>query len=64
MPVSLQTLEGHDASVLRLEFVSAGLQILTTGGDGLVKLWNLKSSDCVTTLDAHNGRIWALAGNL
>jgi U3 small nucleolar RNA-associated protein 13 len=47
---------------LRLEFVAAGAQLLTAGGDGLLKLWTIKSSECVTTLDAHERKIWALGG--
>jgi U3 small nucleolar RNA-associated protein 13 len=58
----LQTFEGHDSSVLRAEFISQGMQLITAGADGLLKLWNVKTSECMTTLDDHDGRIWALAG--
>jgi U3 small nucleolar RNA-associated protein 13 len=60
--VTLQTFEGHDSSVLRAEFISQGMQLITAGADGLLKLWNIKTSECMTTLDDHDGRIWALAG--
>ena len=40
----LRTLEGHLASVLRLDFLSAGTQVLTAGADGLIKLWSLRLS--------------------
>nr|CAD7264084.1 unnamed protein product [Timema shepardi] len=58
----LQTLEGHSSSVLRAEFLSRGMQLITTGADGLLKLWSIKSSECVATFDHHNARVWALAG--
>jgi len=60
--VTLQTLEGHDSSVLRAEFISQGMQLVTAGADGLLKLWNIKTSECTATLDDHDGRIWALTG--
>lgn len=40
----LRTLEGHLASVLRLDFLSAGSQLLSAGADGLVKLWSVRLS--------------------
>lgn len=60
--IILQTLEGHDSSVLRAEFISQGMQLVTAGADGLLKLWNIKSSECTATFDDHDGRIWALTG--
>ena len=40
----LRTFEGHLASVLRLDFLSAGTQILSAGADGLIKLWSVRMS--------------------
>ena len=31
-----------------------------SGADGLMKLWTLKTNECVKTFDAHEGKIWAL----
>ncbi len=36
-------------------------QALTCGADGLVKLWNVRSAECVATFDEHSDKIWALA---
>ena len=36
-------------------------QIATAGGDGLVKIWDPPSDECLATLDNHTDRIWALA---
>lgn len=38
-----------------------GLQIASAGGDGLVKIWDVKSGELATTLDNHTDRVWALA---
>lgn len=38
-------------------------QIVSAGGDGLVKVWTIKSGECETTLDNHADRIWSLALN-
>ena len=54
----LRTLEGHVSSVLRVHWVSAGLQLLSSGSDGLVKLWSAKTAECVTTLDAHEALVY------
>jgi len=40
----LRTFEGHQASVLRLNFLSAGTQMLSAGADGLLKLWSVRLS--------------------
>uniref|UniRef100_A0A2K6FPT8 Transducin beta like 3 n=1 Tax=Propithecus coquereli TaxID=379532 RepID=A0A2K6FPT8_PROCO len=50
---------GHDASVLKVAFVSRGTQLLSSGSDGLVKLWTIKNNECVRTLDAHEDKVWA-----
>lgn len=39
-----------------------GMQIVSCSGDGLLKLWTVKTSECVATFDAHDGKIWALDG--
>ena len=38
-------------------------QLVSAGGDGLVKVWTIKTGECDTTLDNHNDRIWSLALN-
>ncbi|KAI9739689.1 MAG: U3 small nucleolar RNA-associated protein 13 [Cirrosporium novae-zelandiae] len=35
--------------------------IASAGGDALLKIWSAQSAECVTTLDNHSDRIWALA---
>ena len=37
------------------------MQIISAGADGLVKLWNTRTSECMNTFDEHEDRIWALA---
>ncbi|XP_026678519.1 transducin beta-like protein 3 [Diaphorina citri] len=36
-------------------------QIVSTGADGLLKLWSIKTSTCVSTFDKHALKIWTLA---
>uniref|UniRef100_A0A8C3AQB2 Transducin beta like 3 n=1 Tax=Cyclopterus lumpus TaxID=8103 RepID=A0A8C3AQB2_CYCLU len=31
-----------------------------SGSDGLVKLWTIKTNECVKTLDAHQDKVWGL----
>ena len=52
-----QTFEGHTMSVLRVTFLSHGMQLLSAGTDGLLKLWTIKTNDCVGTFDGHDDRV-------
>jgi len=40
----VKVFEGHSSSVLRVRFVRAGMQLLSAGADGLVKLWSVKDN--------------------
>lgn len=35
--------------------------MLSAGADGLVKLWSLRTGECVNTFDEHEGKIWAMS---
>jgi WD40 repeat protein len=54
---NVQTLEGHTNSVLRVDFMSQGKQLVSTGSDGLVKIWNLREEECIKTLDGHVDKV-------
>jgi U3 small nucleolar RNA-associated protein 13 len=57
----LKTFEGHTATILRLHFITSGLQLVSAGADGLIKLWNVSNSECINTFDQHTEKIWGLA---
>lgn len=57
----IKTFEGHANSILRVGFINNGLQVVSAGSDGLMKIWDLKRNECLATLDEHSDRIWALA---
>ena len=74
----LRTLEGHTNSVLKVLWVSSpppstdqdqqkpfnrSPHVASAGGDGLLKIWDASSGECLTTLDNHTDRIWALTAN-
>jgi U3 small nucleolar RNA-associated protein 13 len=61
--VNEKTFEGHSNAVYKVIFMSGFKQLLSAGGDGLVKVWTIKSGECDTTLDNHTDRIWSLALN-
>ena len=46
---------------MKLSWVSLGQQMLSVASDGLLKIWNIKTRQCVETYDEHEDRIWALA---
>ena len=55
----MNTFEGHLSSVLKVIWVCHGLELLSAGGDGLIKLWNISKGTCVNTFEKHEGIIWA-----
>ena len=54
------TLEGSTAPVLKVKWIVRGLQIISGSADGIIKIWNVKKSVCVSSFDMHQGRIWSL----
>ncbi|KAK7588272.1 hypothetical protein V9T40_005517 [Parthenolecanium corni] len=52
---------GHDFFVLNCAFFNNGTQIVSCGNDGLVKVWTIKNNECVSTLDKHASKVWAIA---
>lgn len=36
------------------------MQFISSASDGNLKIWNLKANECVSTFDAHDGKVWAL----
>ena len=72
----LRTLEGHTSSVLKVVWLrtepqdssgpnrrKARATLASAGGDGLVKVWDASTGDCLCTLDNHTDRIWALTSD-
>lgn len=57
----LKTFEGHTSSVLRAFFITRGTQFVSSGADGLLKLWTVTSNECIATYDEHEDKVWALA---
>ena len=56
----IRTLEGHANSVLDVAFLPGGHTVVSAGGDGLLKVWNLKTGVCSTTLTDHEDKIWSV----
>ena len=56
----LRTLEGHTAAVLTIRFLSRGAQVVTTSGDGMMNLWTVNAGACVSSIDAHDDKAWAV----
>lgn len=56
----MRTFQGHVGSALRVRFLSGGLQLVSSGADGLVKLWTIRTNECEATIDGHIDKVWAL----
>jgi U3 small nucleolar RNA-associated protein 13 len=57
----LKTFQGHSGSVLAVDFLSGGTQLVSTGADGLLKVWTIKTNECEATFDAHSDKVWGLS---
>ncbi|ETO25979.1 hypothetical protein RFI_11159, partial [Reticulomyxa filosa] len=58
----VNVLEGNktDGSALTLCFVNHGLQILSSHGNGLLKLWTVKTGECNGVYRQHYDRVWSI----
>ena len=36
------------------------IQILSSGAEGLLKLWDVRSGECTASFEDHEGKVWAL----
>lgn len=45
-----KALEGHGNAVMRACFMSHGQQVVSVGADGLIKVWNMETAECVLSL--------------
>lgn len=52
-----QTFEGHTNSVLQIGFLNRDTQLASTASDGLLKLWNVRTEECVATMDGHEDKV-------
>ena len=43
--------------MLRVDFLTRGMQMVSCASDGLVKIWNVKDEECATTLDGHEEKV-------
>ena len=40
-----------------MTFVTRGMQLVSSGNDGLVKVWTIRTNECATTLDGHSDKV-------
>lgn len=36
------------------------IKFFSSGSDGLLKLWTIKTNECVATLDEHSDKLWSV----
>ena len=48
-------------SVLQVSFLNHGTLLASSGSDGLIKIWAIKTQECISTLDQHTDKVWAMA---
>jgi U3 small nucleolar RNA-associated protein 13 len=50
----------EDTAVTRSSAYNS-MQILSASADGLIRLWDIRSGECVRTFDEHQDKVWAIA---
>lgn len=40
--------------------MNSGKQIISADSGGLLKIWDIAANECITTVEAHDEKIWAL----
>ncbi len=57
----LKVFEGHANSVLRVDWLGGEKevhgQLVSAAADGLVKVWDSRTEECVATLDGHEDKV-------
>ena len=59
----LKVFEGHANSVLRVDWIGNEQvhgQVVSASADGLVKVWDSQTEECVATLDGHEDKVWEM----
>eukprot|EP01069_Polyplicarium_translucidae_P006678 Polyplicarium_translucidae@DN3003_c0_g1_i8.p1 len=57
-PFRFPACAGHGTSVASVAFHPNGVQIISGASDGQVKLWNIRTSECVLTTEEQTRKIW------
>ena len=56
----LRSIQGHSSSILQVQFLTHGIQLASSSSDGVIRLWSLKTAECLCTLDLHSDKVWGL----
>ncbi len=54
-------LDNENASHVHQNSTYNSLQVLSGSADGLLRLWNVRTGECVHTFDEHQDKLWTLA---
>ncbi|MEM8676283.1 MAG: NB-ARC domain-containing protein, partial [Cyanobacteria bacterium P01_G01_bin.67] len=55
----IKQLQGHQAVTLETAFID-NQTLVSSSGDGTIKIWNLATEECIRTISADGGWIWSV----
>jgi hypothetical protein len=60
-PALLRTLEGHTSWVESVSLTPDGRTAVSGSGDETVRVWDLRTGQCLRTLEGHIGGVWSVS---
>jgi WD40 repeat protein len=60
----LKEFRGHTSFVNNALFICDGEQILSSSSDGTIKIWDVKTTDCIKTLKINPGQVCRIERNI
>ena len=57
----MRSLEGSAGTILGVNFITRGTQLVSACADGSISLWNMKTSESVGRFEEHSDKIWGLS---
>ncbi|KAM0688322.1 U3 small nucleolar RNA-associated protein 13 [Conglomerata obtusa] len=55
-----KVLEGHGCSILNVKLFNNDKQIISSGNDGIIKLWDIRKGKILNTIDQHKEKVWCI----
>ncbi|KAM0675640.1 U3 small nucleolar RNA-associated protein 13 [Gurleya vavrai] len=56
----IKVLEGQNCSVLNCKIFNNDKQIISSGNDGIIRIWDVKKGKIINSIDLHKEKVWSI----